>query len=60
MNTLSSQLFDEISKIPCINSHSHINPEIDRIAESPDALAFFKHAYPASDLVSAGDNPTTR
>ena len=41
-------------KIPCINSHSHISPEIDRIAEAPDALAFFKHAYPRSDLVSAG------
>ena len=54
MDTLLTELFDEISKIPCINSHSHISPEIDRIAEVPDALAFFKHAYPASDLVSAG------
>ncbi len=54
MDTLSTELFDEISKIPCINSHSHISPEIDRIAEAPDALAFFKHAYPRSDLVSAG------
>ena len=57
MDTLSTELFDEISKIPCINSHSHISPEIDRIAEAPDALAFFKHAYPASDLVSAGMSP---
>ena len=54
MDTRATELFDEISKIPCINSHSHISPEIDRIAEAPDALAFFKHAYPASDLVSAG------
>ena len=44
-------------KCPSINSHSHISPEIDRIAEAPDALAFFKHAYPASDLVSAGMSP---
>ena len=57
MDTLSTELFNEISKIPCINSHSHISPEIDRIAEAPDALAFFKHAYPASDLVSAGMSP---
>ena len=54
METLSKELFDEISKIPCINSHSHITPERDRLAEVPDALAFFNHAYPASDLVSAG------
>ena len=24
INTLSTELFEEISKIPCINSHSHI------------------------------------
>jgi len=54
MNTLSIALFDEISKIPCINSHSHIMPEQNRLAEAPDALAFFRHAYAASDLVSAG------
>ena len=29
MDTLSTELFDKISKIPCINSHSHISPEID-------------------------------
>ena len=57
MDTLATELFDEISKIPCVNSHSHINPEIDRIAEAPDALTFFKHTYPASDLVSAGMSP---
>ena len=57
MDNLATELFDEISKIPCVNSHSHISPEIDRIAEAPDALAFFKHAYPASDLVSAGMSP---
>lgn len=53
-NTLSTELFDEISKIPCVNSHSHIAPEAERLAEPPDILSFFKHAYPVSDLVSAG------
>jgi predicted TIM-barrel fold metal-dependent hydrolase len=54
MNTLATALFDEISNIPCINSHSHIMPETDRLTDSPDALSFFRHAYAASDLVSAG------
>jgi len=60
INTLSTELFEEISKIPCINSHSHIVPEAQRLKESPDALAFFKHAYAASDLVSAGMSESER
>ena len=54
MNALANELFDEICKIPCVNSHSHIMPESERLEASPDALAFFKHAYAASDLISAG------
>ncbi len=54
MDTLSRELFDEIAKISCVNSHSHIMPEKERLAEAPDALAFFRHAYARSDLVSAG------
>ena len=60
INTLSTELFEEISKIPCINSHSHIIPEAQRLKESPDALAFFNHAYAASDLVSAGMSESER
>ena len=60
INTLSTELFEEISKIPCINSHSHIIPEVQRLKESPDALAFFKHAYAESDLVSAGMDANER
>jgi len=60
ISTLSTELFEEISKIPCINSHSHIIPEAQRLKESPDALAFFKHAYAGSDLVSAGMDESER
>ena len=51
---LVEELFAEIEKIPCVNSHSHMGPEADRLAREMDALAFFDHAYPAADLVSAG------
>ena len=51
---LVSQLFDELVKIPCINSHCHLPPEKERLMNIPDALAFLKHEYPASDLSSAG------
>ena len=51
---LAIELFDEISKIPCINSHSHLIPEEARLLQDVDALAFFQHAYPAADLVAAG------
>ena len=54
MNELARQLFDEICRIPCINSHSHMMPEKRRLKENPDILEFFSHAYPAADLVSAG------
>ena len=51
---LVSQLFNELVKIPCINSHCHLPPEKERLMNIPDALAFLKHEYPASDLSSAG------
>ena len=53
-DALAAQLFREIASIPCINTHSHLLPEATRLAEPEDALAFFKHAYPGADLVSAG------
>jgi predicted TIM-barrel fold metal-dependent hydrolase len=44
----------EIGRIPCINSHSHLMPEAQRLATPVDALSLFGHAYPAADLRSAG------
>ena len=54
LEVLTQELFEEIKKIPSINSHSHIQPEKTRLDNPEDALAFFNHAYPKSDLVSAG------
>lgn len=53
-NKLAKELFSEISKIPCINSHSHLFDEEIRLSQNVDALVFFQHAYPAADLVAAG------
>lgn len=52
--SLAEQLCAEIEKIPCINSHSHLPSEAERLGEQLDALVFFKHAYPAADLRAAG------
>ena len=54
VNRIAQDLFDEISKIPCINSHSHLSSEETRLSQDVDALVFFQHAYPAADLVAAG------
>jgi glucuronate isomerase len=54
MTSLSSELFDEIRAIPCINSHSHMMPEASYLERVPDILSYFAHAYPAADLVCAG------
>jgi len=51
---LFSQLYKEICGIPTVNSHSHLPQESERLKDVPDALSFFKHHYPASDLSSAG------
>jgi len=60
LNKLANELFFEISKIPCINSHSHLFDEQTRLAQNVDALVFFQHAYPAADLVAAGMPPDVR
>ena len=54
---LVKSLFAEIKKIPCINSHSHMGPEAERLAQQLDALDFFNHAYPTADLVVACLSP---
>jgi len=53
-DTLAGELLDEIAKIPCINSHSHLFAEEVRLTQDVDALVFFGHAYPQADLVAAG------
>ena len=53
-SALAVELAREIAAIPCVNSHSHLDPEAQRLAEPMDALLFFKHAYPRADLASAG------
>ncbi len=50
----ASDLLTEISTIPCVNSHSHIIPEDDRLAQRLDALSFFGDVYPRADLLAAG------
>ena len=51
---LTAQLLDELTHMPCINSHSHLLSESERLAEDVDALVLFEHAYPRADLVAAG------
>ena len=57
---VAEELFAEISKIPCINSHSHLFSEEARLSQDVDALVFFQHAYPLADLVAAGMPPDLR
>jgi predicted TIM-barrel fold metal-dependent hydrolase len=54
MNALATGLLAEIARIPCVNSHSHLMPEKERLAQDVDALTLFKHAYLHADLVTAG------
>jgi len=51
---LREQLYDAIAEIPCVNSHSHLPQEAERLADVPDALEFLGQAYPAADLFAAG------
>lgn len=51
---LAGELYAQIAQIPCVNSHSHLVSEAERLAEPLDALSFFNHAYPLADLVAAG------
>ena len=53
-SSLESRLFEELCAMPCVNSHSHLPQENVRLAHVPDAIDFFRHTYPASDLCSAG------
>jgi predicted TIM-barrel fold metal-dependent hydrolase len=54
MSPLAQELYSELVRMPCINSHSHLLSEAERLKREVDALVFFGHAYPLSDLHSAG------
>jgi predicted TIM-barrel fold metal-dependent hydrolase len=51
---LVRRLYDEMARMPCINSHSHLFSEEARLGMDVDALAFFGHPYPRADLRAAG------
>ena len=51
---LAAELFAEICKIPCVNSHSHLLPERVRLRQTVDALTFLGETYPRADLLAAG------
>ena len=51
---LVRQLYDAIARTPCVNSHSHLLSEPERLERDVDALVFFGHAYPRADLRAAG------
>jgi len=54
MSPRAQALYDELAEMPCINSHSHLLSEAERLRREVDALVFFGHAYPMADLRSAG------
>lgn len=51
---LVRRLHGAIDGIPCVNTHSHLQAEAERLAAGADPLRMFGHAYPAADLRSAG------
>jgi glucuronate isomerase len=54
LSPLAQELYAELVRMPCINSHSHLLSEAERLRREVDALVFFGHPYPLADLRSAG------
>ncbi len=54
MSPLAREFYAELVRMPCINSHSHLLSEAERLRREVDALVFFGHPYPLADLRSAG------
>jgi hypothetical protein len=50
-------LAEAFAAFPCINDHSHVVSEPERLARDLDALAYFGHPYQSADLQSAGMSP---
>jgi predicted TIM-barrel fold metal-dependent hydrolase len=51
---LVERLVEGLAATPCINDHSHVIPEAERLTRDLDALSYFTHPYPAADLYAAG------
>ncbi len=54
MSPRAQELYAALVEMPCINSHSHMLSETERLGREVDAIVLFGHAYPLSDLRSAG------
>jgi len=54
MSATAQAIYDRMVRMPCINSHSHLLSEAERLRREVDALVFFGHPYPLADLRSAG------
>lgn len=50
----AAELVGALAAFPCINDHSHVVSEPERLARDLDALAYFGHPYQSADLQSAG------
>ena len=53
MNTLATELFDEICRIPCINSHSHMMPEPQGARHD---LKEWLRMVPSNKIIAFGDD----
>ena len=54
----ASALFEEIQKLPVIDSHEHLPTEKERIEQTIDATTLFSH-YCVADLIAAGISEAT-
>jgi uncharacterized protein len=55
--TLGNSLLETLASTRTLNDHSHVISESERLTRDLDALAYFAHPYPGSDLQSAGMSP---
>lgn len=54
----ATALFEEIKKLPVIDSHEHLPTEKERIEQTIDATTLFSH-YCVADLIAAGMSEAT-
>ena len=53
IESLTTELFEELTSIPTVDAHEHLPPEKDHLAGAHDFYSLFQH-YCAADLVAAG------
>lgn len=56
MDTLTTDILEEIAAIPTIDAHEHLPPEKDFLSEGHDFYSLFEH-YCTEDLAAAGAAP---